>query len=219
MRRAAGWTVFGLILLALILIPFFGFQAPIAAGAESFLRSRPSGWIAGPAITLLLASDLLLPIPSSLVSTTAGLLLGLWAGALASFTGMTLGCLAGYAIGARAGRGVARRLVGPAELDRVARASERFGVWMIVLFRAVPVLAEASVVFAGTIRMPMRSFLAPAALSNLGISVAYAGVGAYSANVASFLVALAGAVALPAAAMLVSRWISALPRGKDGNIR
>jgi len=200
-----GWSLFALLLLALILIPFFGFETAVAAWSERFLHSSHPRWIVGPAVGLLLAADLVLPIPSSLISTAAGLLLGLWPGTLASWLGMSLGCVAGYWLGARAGRSAAQHLVGPRELDRVTSASQRFGDWMILLFRAVPVMAEASVVFAGTIRMPFRRFLTVSLLSNLGISLAYAAVGAYSANVASFLVALAGALLVPAAAMLLAR--------------
>jgi hypothetical protein len=53
--------------------------------------------------------------------------------------------------------------------------------------------------------MPWPSFLALAALSNLGISAAYAAVGAWSARVSSFLLAFAGAVLLPLAALLLAR--------------
>lgn len=205
MPRVRGWSLFAILLLALILIPFFGFETAITAWSGRFLHSSHPRWIVGPAISLLLAADLVLPIPSSLISTAAGLLLGLWPATLASWLGMTLGCLAGYWLGARAGRSAAQRLVGPCELDRVTSASQRFGDWMILLFRAVPVMAEASVVFAGTIRMPFRRFLTVSLLSNLGISLAYAAVGAYSANVASFLVALAGALLVPATAMLIAK--------------
>jgi uncharacterized membrane protein YdjX (TVP38/TMEM64 family) len=159
-------------------------------------------------ISGLLASDVVLPVPSSLVSTAAGLLLGFWSGAAACWVGMMAGCLAGYGIGARAGRAAASRLVGEAELERVASASRHFGEGMIVLFRAVPVLAEASVVFAGTVRMPLPRLLVVSGLSNLGISAAYAAVGAWSAEVPSFLLAFGGAVVLPLVAILASRFLT-----------
>ena len=209
MSRMAGWTVFTLLLLALILVPWLGFESSLTGWAEAFLRSRPPWWQTGPAVSLLLAADVFLPVPSSVVSTASGLLLGFGTGALASWLGMTLGCLGGYWAGSRAGRAAAERLVGPQELERVTRAGARFGDWTLVLFRAVPVLAEASVLFAGTVRLPFGRFLVVTSLSNLGISVAYAAVGAYSAQVASFLVALAGALLAPLAAMLLARLIGA----------
>ena len=59
----------------------------------------------------------------------------------------------------------------------VERASARFGAWTIVLFRAVPVMAEASVLFAGFTRMPLALFGALSAGTNLVVAAAYAWVG------------------------------------------
>ena len=118
---------------------------------------------------------------------------------------MMIGSVAGYWLGVRAGGGVAARFLGEKEMARMTAASGRFGDWIIVLFRAVPVLAEASVFFAGLTRMPFRRFCMLAALSNLGISVVYAAVGAMSVKAESFYIAFAAAVVLPGIAMLASR--------------
>lgn len=111
----------------------------------------------------------------------------------------------GYVLGARAGAATVRRLAGEAELERVARAAERHGHWFLLLFRGVPVLAEASVVFAGLSRMSPHRFLVTCALSNLGISASYAAVGASSMEAGSFLLLFAGWVLLPALALLLVR--------------
>jgi uncharacterized membrane protein YdjX (TVP38/TMEM64 family) len=145
----------------------------------------------------LLALDVLLPVPSSLVSTAAGAMLGFWGGVASSWLGMTAGCLLGYWLGTRAPLS--------ADMERVARARNRYGDLALVLFRAVPVLAEASVLFAGFTRMPRARFLRVTALSNLGISAAYAGAAVYSARKESFLLAFGGAMAIPAAGLLVAR--------------
>ena len=75
MSRVAGWTLFTLVLLALILLPFFGFEGQMNTWSEALLRRHQPWWVAGPAVSLLLASDLFLPIPSSLVGTASGVLL------------------------------------------------------------------------------------------------------------------------------------------------
>jgi uncharacterized membrane protein YdjX (TVP38/TMEM64 family) len=205
MSRTAGWIFFTLLLLGLILAPFFRWEMPVHQWSRALLDRRPPWW----GISGLLAADVVLPVPSSLVSTASGMLLGFWSGAAASWIGMMAGCLGGYWIGARAGRAAASRLVGTSELERVASASRRFGDGMVVLFRAVPVLAEASVLFAGAVRMPLARFLVVSGLSNLGISIAYAAVGVWSAEVSSFLLAFGGAVLLPLAAILASRFLTA----------
>jgi membrane protein DedA with SNARE-associated domain len=140
------------------------------------------------------------------VSTAAGYLLGVSQGTLVGWSGMTLGCLLGYAIGSYGGRPVTRRFVGDSELERAAGAHSRHGDWGLIALRSVPVLAEASVILAGIVRMPFRRFVALTCLSNLGISAAYAAVGAYAVRVESFLLAFAGAIVIPAVAIFVARW-------------
>ena len=176
---------------------------PLDATA-SRTASRHSVWVAV-ALGSLLASDILTPVPSSLVSTATGFLLGFAKGAFTSAVGMTISCVLGFWLGARCGRSVACRLVGDGELKRLEKMSERFGGWVIVAARPVPVLAEASAIFAGMSGMSAYRFLLLSTLSNVGISAVYAAVGTFSATVNSFLFAFAGAVIVPLAAMLVMR--------------
>jgi len=199
------WTALFLLLLALILVPFLLYEEPLTEWTRGFLEREPSRWWAGATLGALLAGDILLPVPSSLVSTAAGYLLGWAAATLVSWAGMTAGCALGYLLGGSAGRGLTRRFVGEDELARVSQAHERFRDWTVVLFRAVPVLAEASVVYAGVIAMPRGRFFLLAGLSNLGIAAVYGAVGAYALRVESFLLAFAGAVLLPAVAMAIAR--------------
>lgn len=201
--RLASW--FG-VLLAAILIPFFLYEEPINAWVQGFLKQEDAPWLVSAILAGLLAADLVLPIPSSVLSTAAGYLLGLWTGSFVTWTGMTLGCLIGYGLGATAGRKLTRRIAGDDELERASHAQSRFGDWTIVIFRAVPVLAEASVLFAGIAGMPVRRFLLLTTLSNAGIALAYAAVGAYALEAGSFLLAFGGAVVLPGVVMLAARF-------------
>ena len=66
-------------------------------------------------------------------------------------------------------------------------------------------LAEASVVFSGLARIPLARFATVMILANFGIAAAYAAVGAYAMRLDSVLLAFAGATALPAAFMLLTR--------------
>ena len=192
-------------MLAAIVVPFFLYEEPISRWTQEFVEREDSRWVVGGVLGGLLATDLLLPIPSSLISTAAGYLLGLWAGSAVTWTGMTAACLIGYLLGATAGREVTRRFVGEEELQRASRAHGRFGDWVIVIFRAVPVLAEASVLFAGVARMPFGRFVLLTTLANLGIALTYSAVGAYALEVESFLPAFGAAIALPGVAMLIAR--------------
>lgn len=200
------WCAAAALVLLLILGPFFLWEEAILAWSRGMLETPSSRWAIGGMLAALLAGDLILPIPSSLLSTAAGSLLGLWPGALTTWTGMTAGSWIGYGLGTGPGRKATRRFVGEQEIARVSGLHARIGDWSVVVFRAVPVLAEASVVFAGVAGMPARRFLLMAGLSNAGIAITYAAVGAYAMEVESFLPVFAGAVGLPGLVMFLLRF-------------
>ena len=118
------WSLFTTIVLALVLVPFWLFEDSIARLSETLLQGSAGRLSVGVAVVLLLASDLFVPVPSSLVATASGLLLGLVPGMAATWVGMQTGALAGYGVGRLAGRRVAARIVGEPELQRAARAHD-----------------------------------------------------------------------------------------------
>ena len=164
------WILLFALTLVAILIPFLLWGEAIEAWTTAFLRSGAGRWTVAAVVAGLLASDLALPVPSSLVSTAAGALLGFGAGTLASWVGMCLGCTLGYWLGT----------AGRSDLERVVAARDKYGDWILVLFRPVPVLAEASVLFAGLSRVPWRRFAVLTFTANLAVSAAYAYAGAYA---------------------------------------
>lgn len=205
-RAGARWTIAIGVLLALIVVPFLLFGDALeqwAVRGVQQLSERPGAVSAF--VAALLAADVFLPIPSSLVSTAAGVLLGPWLGTAASFVGMTVGCGIGYWLGRSLGRGAESRFLTSVDLARLNALAARHGPWLLVVARPLPVVAEASVVLAGMGAMPLRRFVPQVALSNLGISAVYAIVGAYAAGRESFLLAFAGAVLVPLLVMTLLR--------------
>jgi uncharacterized membrane protein YdjX (TVP38/TMEM64 family) len=208
------WLWLSVAVVALILIPFFLFESYFTALAERAASGGVSPAAAIATIGGLLAFDVVLPVPSSIVSAAAGVLLGFWRGAAVVWGGMMVSCAIAYAIGARSSA-LARRLVGDEGIARAAATAARYGTFAIVLCRPVPVLAEASVIFAGVIHVPPGRFLAVCALANLGIAVGYAAIGAFSMRVDSFLAAFVGALAVPALGWLIARpWL-----GRSASLR
>jgi uncharacterized membrane protein YdjX (TVP38/TMEM64 family) len=198
------WAVVWVVLIGLVLVPFFLFESQLNAFAARTIQGSTAAWLASASIFGLLALDVFLPVPSSIVSTAAGVLFGFWRGAAIVWAGMMVACLIGYALGARA-TGLARRFVGEDGLTRADRLVRRHGDWTIVLCRPVPVLAEASVIFAGLVGASFPRFVALSALSNLGIAAGYAAFGAYSMSVDSFVVAFLGALVIPGIVMGIAR--------------
>jgi uncharacterized membrane protein YdjX (TVP38/TMEM64 family) len=206
------WAVVWVVLIGLVLIPFFLFEQQFNAFSEQMTQTGTAAWLAGLSVFGLLALDVILPVPSSIVSTAAGVLFGFWLGAAIIWAGMMVACLFGYALGARAS-GAARRFVGEDGLRRAERLMARYGDYTIVLCRPVPVLAEASVIFAGLVGAPFGRFVLLSFLSNLGIALGYAAFGAFSMRIDSFLAAFLGALILPGIAILIAR----LTFGKRAN--
>jgi uncharacterized membrane protein YdjX (TVP38/TMEM64 family) len=195
LRRLA----FAAIVLGAILIPYLLLEDWLLGTGAALLdamRGRPLQ--GGLIIIALLAGDVLLPIPSSVISVFAGSAFGLAWGTAVIWAGLMAGCLLGYALGAVPGRGLANRVVGRRDVAGMGRLFEGAGPLVLVLARAVPVLAEASVLAAGAARMPLATFLLTTGLSNIGVALAYAGVGATAAATGSFLLAFIGMCSVPA---------------------
>ena len=193
--------------LTLILVPFFLFDTQLTGWTTAFIENS-HGKMGEIAVILsaLLAADILLPVPSSLVSTAAGYLTGLVPGFGISFTGMTAGCVLGYWLGGATS--IPLRRLDSETTDRLSRFFNRHGMWAIAIARAVPVLAEASVLFAGMSRMNFSKFIVISSLSNLGISLVYASIGAYALSANSFLIAFGGSMLIPLVAMGVKRIVT-----------
>ncbi len=191
-------------LFLLILIPFIIFEETIARVFHDTLATNQDPiWLAG-FLAILLASDLVLPIPSSIASTAAGTLLGFAAGTVTCWVGMSLGCVLGYWLGTTMGTPVAHYLVGEQELEKAKRLGHQYGAIVLIVTRAVPVLAEASVISAGLTQVSPRIFFIVTGLGNLGISLVYSGIGAFAYETNSLLMALAGAILVPGFAIVMT---------------
>ncbi len=210
MRDLVRWTLAIALVMLVPIVPFIGFGDRLEASVESwFDRSLSSPATAGIVVGVL-ASDVLLPVPSSFVSTLAGSRLGLWSGAGAIWLGMTVGAAGGFALARWFGRPLAERFAAADDLKRMQALSDRAGPAMLVLTRALPVLAEASVLLLGAMRLPWRRFLPAVALSNLGLALAYAALGHFAYQNGHLAVALVASIALPVLAATLSRqWLPA----------
>jgi uncharacterized membrane protein YdjX (TVP38/TMEM64 family) len=203
MQSKLKWALLSLVILLIILIPFLLLGESIETWTNYLLRSSSPKLLIGMIIGGLLSIDILAPIPSSIVSTAGGYFLGFTWGIIVSTAGMTISCIIGYLLGAKIGTPISKWLVGNNELLRLKKLQNKYGDWILIISRAVPVLAEASILVAGIGHMPLNRFILLILLSNLGISMVYTAIGAYSAHVNSFLLAFVGAIIFPGAAMAI----------------
>lgn len=188
-----------------VIVPFLLFGETIDVWTASLIELAQTHRLqAGLLLMLLLALDIVMPVPSSLVSTACGMLLGLWGGTLASFAGMTITTVAGYVIG-RYASSPTEKWIGESEVRLLRDFHRRHGLLLLLAMRPVPVLAEASSVFSGISRLPFGPVLAVTAAGNLVVSFLYAAIGSWGKATDSFLPAFGASIALSAVLLLWMR--------------
>jgi uncharacterized membrane protein YdjX (TVP38/TMEM64 family) len=151
----------------------------------------------------LLAADVVLPVPSSLLMIAHGALFGVLVGGVLSLLGGVAAALLAYGLGRWAGPPVLRRVCSAAERERAGRVVRRWGVLAVVVTRPVPLLAEAVAVLAGAQRLGWLRVGIASAVGALPAAVLYAAVGALSWSGPAGLVAF-GSVLLVAALLAVA---------------
>ena len=213
-RAISRWMiVIGLVMLVPI-IPFLSFGQSLQGRIEGWFDGSLSAPGTAVATIGVLASDIFLPVPSSFVSTAAGARLGVACGTAVSWFGLTLGATLGFALARWFGPRFARRLAGRDELARMEMLGTRIGPPMLVLTRALPVLAETTVLLAGTLGLSWRQFLPATALANLGLALAYSLLGHWAAGQDELVAALVASIAIPLlAARLAHRGLRTSPAG------
>lgn len=198
LRRSSRFGRMGLAaatLLGVVLIPFVLIGHTLEAWTSDLIRDARGAFLTAAIGVTLLAADVVLPIPASVVATAMGALLGMAAGTAVNVLGLTAGCIGGYSLGRIAGRPWAERRLG-GDYARLASLLDRYGTSVLAICRAVPVLAEASVIAAGALGLSVVRSFAVLTAANLGVGGVYAILGA-SAVEASLPLAFAAAVLLP----------------------
>ncbi len=193
------------VVLLVPVIPFLFFGGSLENWLRSLAEDPPAASSTFALVVGLLATDILLPIPSSVISTMSGWQLGWLLGTAATWIGMNLGAMIGFALARRYGHAFALWFSRGEDLDRMRHVSDRFGPSVLVLTRAMPVFAEASVLIAGIHRLSWRRFLPAVLLSNLGISIAYSALGDYAERHQWLPLALAVAIAIPVLVAAVAK--------------
>lgn len=172
------WIFFALAVL--IALPFFIFGDRLEAVLHQdrlvawFQSYRASAWLIGIA---LLVSDLVLPIPNTIVMAALGVIYGPFVGGIVSVLGNVLSGLLGYSLCRRFGRPLAVRLVGDADLRAGERLFARSGGLIVAASRWLPVLPEVISCMAGLTRMSFTSFVLALLCGSVPFGFIVAGLG------------------------------------------
>lgn len=194
-RWALAWLVFLVALLGMF----------VALGEVDALRHLEGQSLAGAAAlsVALLASDIVLPIPSSVLMTFNGALFSLLPGATVSLIGLLAGSLLGYGLARVYGKKLLQIVAANRKDESVSTFFERYGFVAVVLSRPIPLIAEMITCMAGTADMPLGRFLVAQLVGGVPLAFGYAWAGEYAADHNTALLALFVAVAVPSLLWLV----------------
>lgn len=145
-------------------------------------------------MTALLALDIVLPIPGSVLMILSGHLYGVVLGAGISFLGMITSSILGYFIGYLV------PLAATSNNHRAKKFIEQWGDLAVLLSRPIPVLSESVVILAGVERLSFKKVLGFCAMGWLPTCIIYASIGAFSfssqSNFWGFIVVVAMSLVL-----------------------
>lgn len=206
-----------IVILAIPIVPFLLFGRRFEQQLAEWRKNPPPAPAVAAVVVGLLATDVFLPIPSSVVATLSGYQLGAAWGTLAAWAGMSLGAVIGFALARSLGPRFVEWMTRQQDRERTQILADRYGPLLLVLGRGVPVLAEASVLLLGMHGLSWRRFLPPTLLANLGLALAYAVFGEVAERNALLPLALAVSVALPVLLVVAFRAWSGRARNATEN--
>jgi len=144
------------------------------ACARWFQDARPYAWAVA---ILLLAGDLVLPVPATGIMAALGSVYGPWLGGFIGAAGAAASGLIGYTLARLGGRPLARRLASDQERARFQALFDRWGGLAVIISRAMPILPEVVSLLAGLARMRPGRFAAALVLGCLPTAFFFAWLG------------------------------------------
>lgn len=170
------WIFAGLTLaLAIPFLLFGDVKLFTPEGAVAWLRGFGQwAWLAG---MLLLVADLFLPVPGTAIMAALGFTYGPVLGGLASVGGSFLSGAVAYGLCRAFGRKAATRLASEADLTKGEALFRRWGAWLVVLSRWLPLFPEVIACMAGLTRMSPAVFFLALTCGSVPLGFTYAAIG------------------------------------------
>jgi len=132
---------------------------------------------------LLLASDIVLPVPASLVMYMNGYVLGAITGATVSLAGLLLGAVTGYCLG-----NIGGKRFNAANNSQAAALVAKYGAVAILLSRGIPIISESVCIVCGYNKMPFKQYFILNLVGYIPLCLLYAFFGNAGYDKNSFLI-------------------------------
>ena len=185
-KRMIYWVIIVAVVLLLPVIPFVLLGDQFESGLLDRIREPMSREMLAVTLILLLAVDIFLPVPSSMAITYCGGHLGTLLTTLSAWVGLCAGAFLGYFLARYLGRPFAEKMAGRKEMEELSHITSKYGVMTLVWTRALPILAEAAVLFVGATSLPWKTFWKPVVAANLVIAFCYSLAGSVASELNIF---------------------------------
>ena len=168
------WVSRAVIIASFIILSFVFMNTFVETEITSVLSEKTGKGIVGLIIVLALSADIFIPVPSTFIAAVSGAKFGLFWGSFFCWLGLTIGSLIVYFTGKFWSVKTDKYNL---QLDVFSKRKIGMGLLVLAVCRAIPVLAETSVITAGTIGYPLKRFVPIMVVSNIGVSIAYCYIG------------------------------------------
>lgn len=201
-----------LLVLVLPVLPLIVWGEMFTGWVDTWRQNPPGQVLMAAGVMTVLAADIFLPVPSGPVMTLAGAQLGAPLATAVGWLGTTVGALLGYGAAWRWGWPLALRLAKRNELRLIRRSGHASLPWLLLVTRPLPILAEATVLLAGIVRLPPGKALPPMFAGNLLLAIVFAALGQTAADREWLVPALFASALLPICLALLGRnWLARKP--------
>jgi uncharacterized membrane protein YdjX (TVP38/TMEM64 family) len=190
------------LICCIMVIAVFLLFANIEKWVEFNLKSASSLFTYALLSFTLLVSDIVLPIPSSLIMLLNGKILGIFFGTLNSTLASTLSSAIGFYLG-RKSNVYLDKFFNAKEKEIGNRLFQKWGNPVILFSKALPIVSEAVSFVSGTTAITLKVFLGYSLAGNLIVSTVYAAIGKLSTSLNSN-----GIAAIIIGSTLIAGWIS-----------
>lgn len=153
-------------------------------------------------VVILLAADVFLPVPSSLIMILSGAVFGVLWGSIFSLAGSVGGEWLGFELVRRYGRRISSRILTGNDIERVHDLFAYHGAAAVLITRALPIVMETISMVAGLSGMKRKTFLLASLAGTAPIVVVYAYAGAVSRRTGSLVPAIVMIIAVTGAGWL-----------------
>lgn len=149
---------------------------------------------------VVLVSDIVLPVPSSIVMYLNGFVLGVWSGSVLSFGSLMLSSVIGYFIGNIFGIKRSRKTN-----EKTMDLLQKYGSYAILITRGIPILSESVCFVCGYNRIPFGRYMIFNAVGFIPICTLYGYLGTVGGDQEAFGIALLASVLITAIFFAIGR--------------